>query len=445
PVIGEPEGAHDSRESAVNAARVPAIYAGRLAHRGEVDYYSFRADAGQTFTFEVNSGLPQIAAGGSAETVPNFDPALTIYEPAGSWFDSRRLNRIAYNDEPVWVFGKGTDAYLVHRFPKAGEYVLRIEAFAGQGGPDYSYALKIVPGMVPQDPQGGGGGGWDERGWMRRLDAARMSELQTRGGKGGKQTAIETYRTDVEPVAFKIPATLEGNLKHAGEIHRGRFHLETPADIAIEIETPAAAPPYFNPIFRLLDPAGEEVASNIFAGKGACSGAMTKAMQSKTILPLRDIGEYTIEIRDATADLGGEDFQYRVQIRPQIPHVGQIGLDADTVNLPQGEAKLIHVTFDREEDYRGAVTVAADSLPAGVSAVAATDFLEDKDSPPAVGKRERYVPRTERIVVALTADSTAPLTSEPREIRLSVRPLVDGKSGAVLWTRKLPMMVVAKP
>ena len=48
--------------------------------------------------------------------MPNFDPALTIYEPSGSWFDPERLNRIAYNDEPVWVFGKPTDAYLVHRF-----------------------------------------------------------------------------------------------------------------------------------------------------------------------------------------------------------------------------------------------------------------------------------------------------------------------------------------
>jgi hypothetical protein len=55
--------------------------------------------------------------------------------------------------------------------------------------------------------------------------------------------------------------------------------------LPIEIETPAASPPFFNPIFRLLNNAGEEVASNIFAGKGACTGAMTKSMQAKTILP----------------------------------------------------------------------------------------------------------------------------------------------------------------
>jgi hypothetical protein len=452
PVLPEPEGTHDSRDTAIAIAKAPAMYSGRLAHRGESDYYSFHADAGQTLTFEVVSGFPQIAATGSAATIPNFDPALTIYEPAGSWFDPRRLNRIAYNDEPVWVFGKPTDVYLVHRFPKAGEYLLRIEAFAGQGGPDYSYELKIAPGVVAQDDAGGGSGGGrkggggdgDERTWTRRLDAARLSQLEKRGGKNGKQLAIETYRAAAEPVTFKIPGTIEGTLSQPGETQRARFHLDKPADLAIEIEAPAAAPPYFNPIFRLLNPAGEEVASNILAGRGACSGALTKSMQSKTILPLRDTGDYTIEIRDATSDFAGADFQYRLQVRPQVPHVGAVKVDADVVNVTQGQAKILHVAFDREEDYRGAVMVATESLPPGVSAVAGADFEPDKDPPTGTSKRERYLPRTEKIVVALTATADAQPSTEPQNIRLVVRPLVDGKPGDVLTSKTIPMMVLAK-
>jgi hypothetical protein len=445
PVLPEPAGAHETQESAVAIASVPTVYAGRLTRRGETDYYRFHADAGQTLTFEAVSGLPQIAAAGSAATVANFDPAITIYEPAGSWFDPKRLNRIAYNDEPVWVFGKPTDALLVHRFAKAGDYLLRIEAFAGQGGPDYSYALKITPGTPPPEHAAGGGGGFEERGFTRRLDAARLTQLAKRGGKDDKQPSIETYRAAPEPVLFKIPGTLEGALTQPAETHRARFHLDKPADIAIEMETPAAAPPYFNPIFRLLNGAGEEVASNIFAGKGACTGAMTKSMQSKTILPLRDTGDYTIEIRDATADFAGADFQYRVQVRPQVPHVGQVRVDADSVNLAQGQAKTIHVVFDREEDYRGAVIVSAESLPPGVSAVAGADFEPDKDPPPAVGKRERYVPRSERIVVVLTAGAEAAVSKLPQDIRFVVRPLVDGKPGEVLSSKTCPMMVLAKP
>lgn len=444
PVLAEPEGLHETQESAVAISKLPAVYAGRLARRGETDYYSFHAEAGRTLTFEAISGFPQIAAGGSAATVPNFDPALTIYERSGSWFDPNRVNRIAYNDEPVWVFGKPTDAYLIHRFAKAGEYLLRIEAFAGQGGLDYSYELKVAPGALPQDVASGGGGGWDERGWTRRLDGARLNQLAIRGGTDNKQPSIETYRAGPEPNIFKIPGTLEGTLAEAGITHRARFHLDKPVDIAIEIETPAAAPPFFNPIFRLLNKAGEEVASSIFAGKGACSGAMTKSMQAKTILALRDTGDYTLEIRDATADLAGADFQYRVQVRPQVPHVGQVRADADSLNLVQGQAKTIHVTFDREEDYRGAVMVAAESLPPGVSAAAGLDFEPDKDPPAAVGKRERYTPRTERVVLVLTADVAAPVSTQPQEVRLVVRPLVDGKPGDVLTTKAFPIMVLPK-
>ena len=121
-------------------------------------------------TFDVISGLPQIASAGSAATVANFDPSLAIYDSEGSWFDPKRLNRIAYNDEPVWVFGKPTDAHLVHRFAKAGTYLLRVEAFAGQGGPDYSYQLKIAPGEAPQETSKrtqGGKNGHGRGDWTR--------------------------------------------------------------------------------------------------------------------------------------------------------------------------------------------------------------------------------------------------------------------------------------
>ncbi len=444
PVTVEPPGAHQTRDSAISVSTTPVIFNGRLSTRGEADYYSFHAEAGQTMTFDVISGLPQIAAAGSAATVANFDPSLSIYDSEGSWFDPKRLKRIAYNDEPVWVFGKPTDAHLVHRFAKAGTYLLRVEAFAGQGGPDYSYQLKIAPGEAPLEAASKRTG-WDERAWTRRLDSNRLNQLSSRGGKPETQKSIETYRAASEPSVFKLPGTIEGALVSPGETHRSRFHLDGPADLALEIETPSAAPPFFNPIVRLLNSSGEEVATNIFAGKGACSGAMTKSAQSKVIVPIRDPGDYTLEIRDATADLASPDFQYRVQVRPQIPHIGQVRIDTDHLNLAPGEAKTIRVLFDREEDYQGSLTVFAESLPAGVSAAVGADFEPDKDAPAAVGKKERYLPRTERAVVVLSASSDAAPSAQPYRARLSARPLVDGKLGNVLSTKEIYVMVVQKP
>lgn len=441
----EPEGEHETQESAVKISKLPIVYAGRLARRGETDYYSFHVEAGETLTFEAISGLPQIAAGGSAATVAKFDPALTVYERAGSWFDPKHINRIAYNDEPAWVFGGTTDARLSQRFEKSGDYLVRVEAFAGQGGPDYSYELKIARGDSIAEGKPGGGDQWDERGWTRRLDTKRLEQLGQRGGKDGThQPEVETYRTGLEPISFRLPGNLEGALIERGVTHRARFRLDKPSDIAVEIETPDAAPPFFNPVFRLLNSAGTEVASSVFAGKGACSGAMTKALEAKTLVPLRDTGDYTLEIRDATADLAGPDFRYRLQVRPQVPHVGRVEVQVDHLNLEQSRAKTVHVTFDREEDFRGAVMVAAESLPPGVSAVAGADFDPPKDATPVVGKPERYTPRTEKIVLVFTAAADAPISASPQSVRIVVRPLVDSQPGIILDTKTFPLMVVPK-
>jgi hypothetical protein len=142
------------------------------------------------------------------------------------------------------------------------------------------------------------------------LDAAAgcsAAEPAPEARRQRRQAAIDRdLRRGCGARRIQDPRHAEGTLAQPGETHRARFHLDKPADIAIEIEAPAAAPPYFTPIFRLLNPAGEEVASNIFAGKGACTGAMTKSMQAKTLLPQRDTGDYTLEIREATADLGAD-------------------------------------------------------------------------------------------------------------------------------------------
>jgi hypothetical protein len=438
PVLSEPDGSHETAETAIVVTSAPAIFTGRLARRGETDYYAVQAKAGETFTFEAISGLPSIgAAGGNAQ---GFDPSLSIFEPSGSWFDPKRLNRIASNDEPLWVIGRPTDAALVYRFARAGRYLVRVEAFSGQAGPDYSYQLRIVSGEQPQ-AAAQRAEDWEERGYSRVLAADRLNQLAARGGRPENGKPIDAYRATV----FKLPGILEGTLSSPGEMRRASFRIDAPADIAIEIETPAAAPPLFNPVVRLLDAAGSEVATNLLAGRGACTGALTKSLQAKTIIPLRDTGEYTLEVRDLTSDLAGPSFCYRVLVRPQVPHVGNVRIVEDRVNLAPGEAKTVRVTFDREEDFRGAVAVSAESLPAGVEALAGADYDAEPDPPPSVGKRERYTPRTERAVVVFRASAHAAPAAVPSVVRLTVRTIVDGRVGAILATRELPLMVISEP
>ncbi|MGH9661164.1 MAG: hypothetical protein ACRD96_21635, partial [Bryobacteraceae bacterium] len=436
PVIAEPDGDHETPATAIPVASLPSVFNGRLARRGETDYYAFDAAAGETVTFTAISGLPSTGApGGNAQ---GFDPTLTVFEPSASWFDPARLNRVAVNDEPLWVIGRPTDPHLVHTFARAGRYLLRIEAFSGQGGPDYGYQLRIVRGAAPAMSASREGG----RGSSRRLSPNRLNELAARGGRAQDQKPIESYG---RAESFKIPAILEGALENPGETHRARFPLDGPRDIVIEVETPELGPPLFNPFVRLLGPGGEEAATSLLAGRSACSGEVSKSIQSKVIVPLRDPGEYTLEVRDATSDLGGPGFRYRIQIRPQAPHLGQVRIDEDHINLAPGEAKTVRVAFDREEDFRGAVLVTAESLPAGIAAAAGADFEPDKDPPRFPGKRERYIPRGERAVVVFTAAETATPSGTPQVARVVVRPVVDGKPGAVAGSKEIPVMVIAKP
>lgn len=438
PIAAEPDGSHDTPETAVTVGDVPVVLSGKIAQRGETDYYAFNVAAGQTLTFEAISGLPTNGAPGGGTA--GFDPAISLYEASGSWFDSKRVNRIAFNDEPLWVIGKPTGAYLVHNFASKGRYLLRIEAFSGQGGPDYGYQIRISPGEVPQtsepvDPS------WQERDFNRHLTANRLNELEERGGKPLNQKSIETYGMKS---TLQLPATVEGGLTRPGEAQSTKFHLSGPQDLAIEVETPADTTPLFNPIVRLLDAHGQEVATNIFASHDRCTNEMSKTIQAKTVIPLRNAGDYTIEIRDTTPDHSSPGFRYRVQIRPEVPHVGQVKISDDQINLSPGLTKTVRVMFDREEGYEGAIAVMAESLPPGVQAVTGADFEPDVDPPNFESKKERYTPRTDRAVVIFTAAADAANTAIPQVVRLVVRPVMDGKLGEIIGSKQIPITVLAK-
>jgi hypothetical protein len=137
--------------------------------------------------------------------------------------------------------------------------------------------------------------------------------------------------------------------------------------------------------------------------------------------------------------------RYRVQVRPQVPHLGQVRIDVERINLAPEEAKPVRVTFDREENYRGDLAVMAEGLPPGVHAVAGADFEEEPDNVPRPGKRERYVGKGERTVLVLTASPDAAPTAEPVMARIVARPLTGGRLGETVAVKSFPIMVLPKP
>lgn len=161
----------------------PLVVSGKIANKGEVDTIWIEATAGETLTFHCTPGTSA------------FDPSLLLAEPSGSWFEAGRLNRIAFNDEPLHFPGLSNDARLVHRFEKGGKFAIQVRAFSGQGGPDATYALRIMKGIgEPPLLHPPAGAGWEERRFTRQLPAAWLGKLAERGGRSMDASTVPVVK-----------------------------------------------------------------------------------------------------------------------------------------------------------------------------------------------------------------------------------------------------------
>ncbi len=415
--------------------RFPVAVFGRIRSKGDINEYSFDVAAGDELSFDVGAGNGA------------FDPAVTIFEPAGSWFDASRLKRIAYQDEPLYFPGLSKDTHLTHKFAKAGRHVLRVEAFQGMGGPDFVYCLQVGKPRGAS-PSAEPGNDWTERTFTRAIPANWIARLNARTGEEKVSPVLEAYRAADEGSSsipeMKLPGVVEGVIGSAGLIQKIRFRADAAQEIAVEVETPRGTMPVFNPVVRVLDAQGKETVTNVYTKRNNNGLYMMKMIEPKTTVGLPSAGEYTLEIRNLTPDHGGESFAYRICLRPRLPHLGQAKIADTPVNLAPGESKPIDITIDREEGYPGLVTIEAEGLPPGVRAVVGSAFDPPKPPLPNGGKLERYNPETQRSTLVFSASAEAPPTRMPVFARVVVRPVHQGKVGAAAAERVIPIMVVSK-
>lgn len=435
--ILEPEAQTGDPEQAPRLSGFPLVVNGRIAKKGEVDYYWLDARPGDEFSLEAFSGFSA------------FDPSLAILEPSGSWFDPHRLNRVAFNDEPLYYPDFSTNAQLVHRFERGGRYLVSVASFEGQGSPNNIYQLRISTGrnaapLLPALPRSG----WQEHTFTRHFAADWLEWLRARGDPQKSPESLETFRTvkqsETTVPMMNVPGVVEGTISEPGETQKIAFHVKGAQDLVLEVETPDATVPLFNPVVRVLDSSGREVVTNVYTQLNNCGGFMMKTVQPKTITSFHADGDYTLEVHDITTDSSGPSFAFRVLIRPPVPHLGKVGLEAERVNLHPGAAKPLSVEIEREENYSGLVAVSVEGLPPGVQAVAGSEPEEEK--PPLMngGKVDRYFPKRQKSVLLLTAAPDAPLTSMPLMARVVVRPIVEGRVAPPVAIEFVPVMVVAE-
>ena len=479
----------ESSSAARRITTLPVVVSGWLGTGGEVDSYAFAAEAGQALFFEVlHSGRT--------------DPQVAVYERAGSWFDSKALRRLAFNDEPNTA-SKNLSPSLTYHFDHKGSFLVTVTNFLGRGGPENSYQLRIVaagpkvPVMSRPKLAHEIEGRWQERSFARELRVDRLKELKSRapemaavkprvpeeskGGTAAPPAAIEvqakpenrpaapaaelvlTAEQESTPstesaTAITLPTLIDGMIDSPGDVDRFKFHVEDGARLVFEIEAPLKPAPLFTPRIGLFDESGHEVLSNVFAFVQGSGEFIEKVHEPKVTYKFERGGDYLLEVRDLTSRNGGPDCRYRVAVRPQIPHVGRLALcssfgrtfdgtitkgpDVLQLNLVSGESKKVSILTEHEEGFDGQVALTFEGLPAGVEVLPAAEVEPERARPLDEGKKERFRPGQQMITVLLAAASDAPATRLPQVARVKARPVVSGKIGQTIVVQPIPVMVV---
>ena len=504
PLQNEEKSPHH-RPSQAQELRLPAIVNGTIEEKGELDYYSFEVEAGETLAFQVLSGF-ELGVNYWAQT------EVRLYEPHQSWFGTDRARPLVLKGprlswEPIRVRSSWFDRrdfvtqfvlhpLLEHRFEKAGRYLLSVGTFLGRSS-DNGYQLRIGPArneIVSRRVIGGFGqpahadpADWLERdsstlrqfgSFYRRLGDDRLAELRTRSvnasSSGSDASPPISSIRDHEPndtaeaaQELTLPGFAEGRIDFPGDVDRFRFRVTAGQALALEVETPRLAPPHFSPWLKVLDAQGEVVAHNIYREYGGNGIDPNKTIERKTLHTFEEEGDYWLLVRDLTDHAWGDEFQYRVLIRPQVPHVGRMEFSlgvfsvssqlieiTDRLNLKPGESRSLTLVADLEEGFDGGILVEVDGLPDGIQVQAATPAswsalliqgIQYRPPGEHIVDPKTHRPKRQAVTLLLRADSEVQPTSLPRFLRIRARPMSENRTGPPIIAGRIPLLILDSP
>ncbi len=485
----EQPGPHHDPDSAP-MLELPANLNGRIGRNGEVDFYAFEVLENQELQFEV------LVAGGilSGSPIHLRDPELILYQSSQGWFqgEARRLETRV--ESTIFLLPKEGGILrprLRHRFGKPGRYLVAVGSLAQKGGPGHNYQLRIAPvGSSPRQGQDHWTRyrpahdapllDWRERGFGREIHPGRRQQLRSRAfaepdgnpattpvGEGtdqpdrssagpGDQTApLARYPSLVESEpdetpdsasAISLPVMLEGRIDAPGDLDHFRFSVQAGQRVAFEIQTVDRMFPELSPWLEVLDASGKAVCSNIYRNVENNSAYWQRFLQSKTIFTFEEAGDYILRLRDLTSRRGGNGFTYRVLVRPQVPHIGEVSLaGGDPINLVPGEARTLKLTLEREEGLDQMVTLHLENLPPGVQ-VLPTVVPEQESGNPRRTRNEvhpdRFFPRKQEVSLTLLAEGDTPGRLRPHPVRLVARVVAEGRPGQPFPLKDLFLTVV---
>ncbi len=362
-----PEVAEKEPNNTLEQAQViplPAAISGVISGGAQVDYYRFKGVKGQEIVFEVDASRR-----GSA-----LDSSLAVLNIAGK--------ELARNEDY-----NGLDSLIMFTAPEDAEYVLQLRDFRYQGGGNYTYRLYagVLPYVESIFPLGGQRGKQLEVALKGRNLAGTTTmtlNLAPNAPTGRQEIRAHTPNgySNLRPFhvsdlpdfiesepnnttdkvnVVTIPVVINGRIAPEKDIDRFKFKSDRDQKLVCDV----VANRYGSKLDSLLilaDAAGNVIAQN----------DDTAMADARIEFDAKKDAEYILSLRDLT-DRGGDDFGYRLSIRPPAA-VAEAAFTArflpDTLRVSRGGRSRLRCEVTPVAGFSGPVSLAFQDLPAGVFA-----------------------------------------------------------------------------
>jgi hypothetical protein len=353
---------------------LPAAVCGAIEKAEDIDYFRFRAQAGQKLVFQMRCARLQDRI---HDLQTHADPIITLRDASGG--------TLATADNHIYY----ADPVLTHRFEKAGEYLLEIRDVRYQGNAYWEYCLEISsrPLAVTAHPLAIAAGptqsirplgylladeavSWDPP--TSLAVGAHAIELPLSDGTLNPVPLLvtnlsleyESHATNdalqsAQPIS--VPAALCGQIEREADIDYYAFEAKKGEPLSLEIVA-RRLQSALDSHLRILDDNGKQLAlsDDIRLGR---RGYTDSAIENWS--PPAD-GKYFIEVRDVNLR-GGDLHPYVLKITHSEPSF-DLYLDSDKSQVTPGGASALFVRIERRNGFTGEVQLAISRLPSGVVA-----------------------------------------------------------------------------